>query len=142
MLVDTSGKEFILYTFLSHGECELWYDWQILWIWTWNFKGPWEVIHLYCLTCAKCVDMKSYFILVLLKSFSLRIQLRLTQKDKLERKVAKEKWNKLASSKMRKLKSWQALQADKLTSWKFASYQTDRWKEYLMTRWKDDMVKW
>ena len=55
--------------------------------------------------------------------------------------------NKLASSKMRKLKSLQANklineQADKLTSWKFTSYQTDRWKKDLMTRWKDDMVKW
>ena len=39
--------------------------------------------------------MKSYFILVLLKSFSLRIQLRLTQKDKLERKVAKETGQKM-----------------------------------------------
>ena len=56
--------------------------------------------------------------------------------------------NKLASSKMRKLKSWQAYKlrsshANKLTRWQIYKLQTNRWQDDKMTRWQvDKMTSW
>ena len=60
------------------------------------------------------------------------------------------KWNKLASSKMRKLKSWQAykltrskaknVQPDKFTSYRLTDDKRTGWQDDKMTRWQDDKL--